>query len=148
MSKTIVKNGNVNSFSDTTETSEIVIPKKKFLDGFKHTKFVIDNCRKDIVQYKSERDTLHLQLKELEKVADTQFKLRKELEKKNKLLNDEISIIKGKHQTRYDIDMMPQTDDINVLNKQIEDEVKLNMEQNRIKIIDPYLELLKKKYEI
>ena len=100
------------------------------------------------MQYKSERDTLHLQLKELEKVADTQFKLRKELEKKNKLLNDEISIIKGKHQTRYDIDMMPQTDDINVLYKQIEDEVKLNMEQNRIKIIDPYLELLKKKYEI
>ena len=43
---------------------------------------------------------------------------------------------------------MPQTDDINVLNKQIEDEVKFNMEKNKIQILDPYLELLKKKYEI
>ena len=45
MSKTVVINRNVNSFSDTPDTSEIVVPKKKFVDGFKHTKFIIDNCR-------------------------------------------------------------------------------------------------------
>ena len=142
MSKTVVRNGNVSSFSDTTDTSEIVIPKKKFLDGFKHTKFIIENCRKDIVQYKSERNMLQCKLEELEKIADKQLSARKELEKRNKLLTDELNMIKGKHQTRCGMDMMP-TEDITVLTRQIEDEVKLNMEKNKKTILDPYLELLK-----
>ena len=98
MSKTITKTGNINKFSDAeiSETSEIVISKKKFLDGFKHSKFIIDNCRKDIVQYKTERNMLQSKLEELEKVADKQLSIRKELEKKNKLLNDELNMIKGK----------------------------------------------------
>ena len=54
--------------------------------------------------------------------------------------------MKGKHVTKYEIDMA-QTDDINIINKQIEDEVKRNLERNKAKILDPYLNSLKTKYQ-
>jgi len=151
MSKTITVTRNINSFTDTeqtaTDASEIIVPKKQFYEKLKHTRFVVENCKKDIIQYKTERDTLKLQLNELEKVADKQLSLRKELEKQNKLLNDELMMMKGKHVTKCEIDMA-QTDDINVINKQIEDEVRRNLERNKAKILDPYLNSLKTKYEV
>ena len=43
---------------------------------------------------------------------------------------------------------MYQTQDINEINKQIEDEVRRNLERNKTQIIDPYLQNPNKKYEI
>ena len=153
--KTIIKNGNIRNFADTedetaTEMSEVLIPKQQFIETVKHTKFIIDNCRKDIINYKTERDTLALQLTELEKVAETQFKHKKELEKQLKTANAELDILKNTRNKQYSkcgIDLM-KTDDINVLNAQIEQEVKNNIEKNKLKIVDPYLESIYKKFEI
>ena len=39
---------------------------------------------------------------------------------------------------------MYQTENINEINKQIEEEVRHNLERNKTKIIDPYLENLQK----
>ena len=87
-----------------------------------------------------------MQLKELEKVADKQLNLRKDLEKEVLQMKDELNLIKNsKHPTKCDIDMS-QTEDINEINKQIEDEVRRNLERNKAKIIDPYLEALNVKY--
>ena len=151
MSKVITVTRNINTFADTeqtaTDASEIIVPKKQFYEKLKHTRFVVENCKKDIIQYKTEHDTLKLQLNELEKVADKQLSLRKELEKQNKLLNDELMLMKGKHVTKCETDMA-HTDDINVINEQIEDEVKRNLERNKAKILDPYLNSLKTKYEV
>ena len=122
MSKTITKTGNINLLEDTEQTasdaSEIIVHKRQFYDRLKHTRFVVGNCKKDIIQYKTERATIHLQLKELEKVADKQLSLRKNLEKENKLLSDELTMLKRKHLSKCDIDMIT-TDVINVINKQI-----------------------------
>ena len=151
MSKTITKNGNIHKFSDSeqtiSDTSEIIVPKRQFLEGIKHSKFVLDTYKKDVIQYKTERDTLQLQLKELEKLADKQLTMRKDLEKQNSRLNDEILLLKGKHQTKCDGEIF-QTEDINVINKQIEEEVRRNLEKNKIRIVDQYLENLNKKYEL
>ena len=87
-----------------------------------------------------------MQLKELEKVADKQLNLRKDLEKEVLQMKDELNLIKNsKHPTEFDIDMS-QTEDINEINKRIEDEVRRNLERNKTKIIDPYLEALNVKY--
>ena len=151
MSKTITKNGNIHKFSDSeqtiSDTSEIIVPKRQFLEGIKHSKFVLDTYKKDVIQYKTERNTLQLQLKELEKLADKQLTMRKDLEKQNSRLNDEILLLKGKHQTKCDGEIF-QTEDINVINKQIEEEVRRNLEKNKIRIVDQYLENLNKKYEL
>ena len=145
--KTITRTGNINSFTDTeNDASEVVVNKRQFFDKIKHSRFVVENCKKDIIQYKTERDTLHMQLKELEKVADKQLNLRKDLEKEVLQMKDELNLIKNsKHPTKCDIDMS-QTEDINEINKQIEDEVRRNLERNKAKIIDPYLEALNVKY--
>ena len=151
MSKTITKNGNIHNFSDSeqtiSDTSEIIVPKRQFLEGIKHSKFVLDTYKRDVIQYKTERDTLQLQLKELEKLADKQLTIRKDLEKQNSRLNDELLLLKGKHQTKYDGEIF-QTEDINLINKQIEEEVRRNLEKNKLKIVDQYLENLNKKYEL
>ena len=145
--KTITRTGNINSFIDTeNDASEVVVNKRHFFEKIKHSRFVVENCKKDIIQYKTERDTLHMQLKELEKVADKQLNLRKDLEKEVLQMKDELNLIKNsKHPTKCDIDMS-QTEDINEINKQIEDEVRRNLERNKAKIIDPYLEALNVKY--
>ena len=149
-SKIITKTGNVAKFADReiSDTSELVVPKTYFYDKVKQTKFVIDACRKDIVQYKTERDVLQFKLKEIEKVADTQLNMRKELENKVNRLNDELLMVKNKHQTKFNAEMMPQTEDISTLTKLLEDEVRANMEQNKRRSFDPYLESIRKKYEI
>ena len=78
--KTITRTGNINSFTDTeNDASEVVVNKRQFFDKIKHSRFVVENCKKDIIQYKTERDTLQMQLRELEKVADKQLNLRKDL---------------------------------------------------------------------
>ena len=89
-----------------------------------------------------------MQLKQLETVSDKQLNIRKRLDKQNKRLNDELNFIKSKHQTKCDIADMYQTQDINEINKQIEDEVRRNLERNKTKIIDPYIENLFKNYEL
>ena len=151
MSKTIVKTGNINSFTDNEQTvsdaSEIIVPKRQFYDRIKHTKFILDTYKKDVIQYKTEKETLNIQLKQLESVADKQLSIRKDLERQNKILNDELMMLKNKHPTKCDGDIF-KTDDINAINKQIEDEVKRNLERNKLKIIDPYLDNLNKKYEL
>ena len=153
--KTIVKSGNIHNFTDkedetTTEMSEVLVPKAQFLETVKHTKFIIDNCRKEIITQKTEKETLALKLKELENLADMQFKQRKELEKQLETSNAELNILKNariKQYSKCGIDLS-QTDDINVLNAQIEQEVKNNIETNKLKIVDPYLENIYKRYEI
>ena len=145
--KTITRTGNINSFTDTeNDASEVVVNKRQFFDKIKHSRFVVENCKKAIIQYKTERDTLQMQFRELEKVADKQLNQRKDLEKQVLQMKDELNLIKNsKHPTKCDIDMS-QTDDINVINAQIEDEVKRNLERSKTKIIDPYLEALNVKY--
>ena len=145
--KTITRRGNINSFTDTeNDASEVVVNKRQFFDKIKHSRFVVENCKKDIIQYKTERDTLQMQLRELEKVADKQLNQRKDLDKQVLQMKDELNLIKNsKHPTKCDIDMS-QTEDINEINKQIEDEVRRNLERNKTKIIDPYLEALNVKY--
>ena len=147
--KTITRTGNVTTFTDTeNDASEIIVPKRQFFDRLKHNKFIMDQYKKDVIQYKTERDTLKLQLKELEAVADKQLTLRKDLEKQVKQVSDELSLIKSsKHPSKCDIDML-QTDDINEINKLIEEEVRRNLERNKTKILDPYLENLHKKYMV
>ena len=153
--KTIVKSGNIHKFTDEedetpTEVSEVLVPKHQFMETVKHTKFIIDNCRKEIITQKTEKETLALKLKELENLADMQFKQRKELEKQLETSNAELNILKNariKQYSKCGIDLS-QTDDINVLNAQIEQEVKKNIEKNKLKIVDPYLENIYKRYEI
>ena len=152
MSKTVVKTGNIHTLTDTeqTDASEIIVPKRQFYDKIQHTKFIIDNCRKEIITQKTEKETLALKLKELEHLADMQFKQRKELEKQLETSNAELNILKNariKQYSKCGIDLS-QTDDINVLNAQIEQEVKKNIEKNKLKIVDPYLENIYKRYEI
>ena len=108
----------------------------------------MDQNKREIIEVKTQKETLQLQLKQLETVADKQLNIRKNLDKQNKRLNDELNFIKSKHQTKCDITDMYQTQDINEINKQIEDEVRSNLERNKTKIIDPYLQNLNKKYEI
>ena len=150
MSKTISKTGNVTSFTDTEKTesdaSEIIVPKRQFFDRLKHNKIIMDTYKKDIIRYKTEKETTQMQLKQLETVADKQLSLRKDLEQRNKILNDELMMLKNKHQTKCDNIDIFKTDDINEINKYIEDEVKRNLERNKTKIIDPYLEALNVKY--
>ena len=155
ITKQIVKNGNVHKFIDTedetiSEMSEVLVPKAQFLETVKHTKFIIDQCKKEIITQKTEKETLSLKLKELENLADIQFKQRKELEKQLNTTNAELDILKSVRNKQYSkcgIDLS-QTDDICVINTQIEQEVKKNIEKNKLKIVDPYLENLYKKYEI
>ena len=152
MSKTMVRTGNVTSFTDTektdSDTTEMIVPKRVFLDKMKHTRFVIDNCKKDMIQYKSEKETLQLKLTEIEKIAEKQYQIRKDLEKQLKTQNDELMMLKSKHLTKCNNDELYQTDDITLINKQVEDEVKRNLEKNKLKIVDPYLENLYKKFEL
>ena len=108
----------------------------------------MDQYRREIIQVKTEKETLQLQLKQLEAVSDKQLNIRKDLEKQNKQLNDELNFIKNKHQTKCDMADMYQTENINEINKQIEEEVRRNLERNKTKIIDPYLDNLQKKYEV
>ena len=153
--KTIVKSGNIHKFTDEkddtpTEVSEGLVPKHQFMETVKHTKFIIDNCIKEIITQKKEKETVALKLKELEHLADMQFKQRKELEKQLETSNAELNILKNariKQYSKCGIDLS-QTDDINVLNAQIEQEVKKNIEKNKLKIVDPYLENIYKRYEI
>ena len=153
--KTIVKNGSIHNFTDkedetTTEMSEVLVPKAQFLETVKHTNFIIDQCKKEIITQKPEKETLSLKLKELENLADMQFKQRKELEKQLNTTNAELDILKNariKQYSKCGIDLS-QTDDICVINTQIEQEVKKNIERNKLKIVDPYLESIYKKYEI
>ena len=147
MSKTITRTGNVTTFTDSeNDASELIVPKRQFVDRLKHIKFVLDTCKKDIIRYKTEKETTQMQLKQLETVADKQLSLRKDLEQRNKILNDELMMPKNKHQTKCDNIDIFKTDDINEINKYIEDEVKRNLERNKTKIIDPYLEALNVKY--
>ena len=147
--KTITRTGNVSTFTDTeNDASEIIVPKKQSFDRLKHNKFIMDQYRREIIQVKTEKETLSLQLKQLELVSDKQLNIRKDLEKQNKQLNEELNFFKSKHQTKCDMADMYQTENINEINKQIEEEVRRNLERNKLKIIDPYLENLQKKYEV
>ena len=152
MSKTVIKTGNINSFTDNeqtvSDTSEIIVPKRQFYDRLKHTKFILDTYKKEVIQYKTEKETLNLQLKQLESVADKQLSIRKDLERQNKIMNDELMMLKNKHQTKCNDADIFKTEDINLINKNIEEEVRRNLEKNKIKILDPYLESLNKKYEL
>ena len=129
-----------------------MVPKARFLETIKHTNFIIDQCKKKIITQKPEKETLSLKLKELENLADMQFKQRKELEKQLNTTNAEkekVDILKNariKQYSKCGIDLS-QTDVICVINTQIEQEVKKNVEK-KLKIVDPYLESFYKKYEI
>ena len=113
--------------------SEVLVPKAQFLETVKHTNFIIDQCKKEIITQKPEKETLSLKLKELENLADMQFKQRKELEKQLNTTNAEkekVDILKNdriKQYSKCDIDLS-QTDVICVINTQIEQEVKKNIE--------------------
>ena len=148
-SKTITRTENVTTFTDSeNDASELIVPKKQFFDRLKHNKFIMDQYKRELIEVKTQKETLQMHLKQLETVSDKQLNIRKDLDKQNKRLNDELNFIKSKHQTKCDITDMYQTQDINEINKQIEDEVRRNLERNKTKIIDPYIENLIKKYEL
>ena len=60
--------------------------------------------KKDIIRYKTEKETTHMQLKQLETVADKQLSLRKDLEQRNKILSDELMMFKNN--TRLNVTML------------------------------------------
>ena len=44
--KTITRTGNI-SFTDTeNDASEVVVNKRQFFDNIKHSRFVVENCKK------------------------------------------------------------------------------------------------------
>ena len=79
-----------------------------------------------------------------------QFKQRKELEKQLQTANGELNILKTVCNEQYSKCgiHVSHTDDINVLNDQIEQEAKRNIKKNKIKVVDSYLENIYKNMKL
>ena len=101
-----------------------------------------------VIQYKTEKEILQLKLNEIEKLAEKQHQVRKDLEKQIKTQNEELIMLKNKHPIKCNNADFFETDDITVINRQVEEEVRRNLEKNKLKIVDPYLENLYKKFEL
>ena len=78
MSKTITRTGNVTPFTDSeNNASELIVPKKQFFDRLKHNKFIMDQYKREIIEVKTQKETLQMHLKQLETVSDKQLNIRK-----------------------------------------------------------------------